>query len=83
MKQEVITPRTDLKVHEENSTIEELEALGESSGQDDDHYDMNIITKFLKVLLGVWAKELNAREDFVKRGVEGKLDSTTQKQSPA
>ncbi|CAM2098642.1 unnamed protein product [Caretta caretta] len=87
--------QNDLKVHEENTTIEELEkdeellwlfpplfqALGESLGQGDDHKDMDIITKFLKFLLGVWAKELNAREDYVKRGVQGKLNSATQKQT--
>uniref|UniRef100_A0A669P1S6 Pre-mRNA-splicing factor 18 n=1 Tax=Phasianus colchicus TaxID=9054 RepID=A0A669P1S6_PHACC len=50
--------QNDLKVHEENTTIEELEFL-----------------------LGVWAKELNAREDYVKRGVQGKLNSATQKQT--
>lgn len=32
-------------------------------------------------LLGVWAKELNAREDYVKRSVQGKLNSATQKQT--
>ncbi|XP_074019034.1 pre-mRNA-splicing factor 18 isoform X5 [Numenius arquata] len=42
--------QNDLKVHEENTTIEELEALGESLGRGDDHYDMDIITKFLKTL---------------------------------
>ncbi|XP_074050193.1 pre-mRNA-splicing factor 18 isoform X4 [Macrotis lagotis] len=50
--------QNDLKVHEENTTIEELEFL-----------------------LGVWAKELNAREDYVKRSVQGKLNSATQKQT--
>ncbi|ETE69749.1 Pre-mRNA-splicing factor 18 [Ophiophagus hannah] len=50
--------QNDLKVHEENTTIEELEFL-----------------------LGVWAKELNAREDYLKRGVQGKLNSATQKQT--
>ncbi|XP_054844869.1 pre-mRNA-splicing factor 18 isoform X3 [Eublepharis macularius] len=73
--------QNDLKVHEENTTIEELEALGKSLGKGDDHKDMDIITKFLKFLLGVWAKELNAREDYVKRGVQGKLNSATQKQT--
>ncbi|XP_015681913.1 pre-mRNA-splicing factor 18 [Protobothrops mucrosquamatus] len=73
--------QNDLKVHEENTTIEELEALGESLGQGDDHKDMDIITKFLKFLLGVWAKDLNAREDYLKRGVHGKLNSATQKQT--
>ncbi|XP_030870873.1 pre-mRNA-splicing factor 18 isoform X3 [Gorilla gorilla gorilla] len=73
--------QNDLKVHEENTTIEELEALGESLGKGDDHKDMDIITKFLKFLLGVWAKELNAREDYVKRSVQGKLNSATQKQT--
>uniref|UniRef100_A0A8C0ZJV0 Pre-mRNA-splicing factor 18 n=1 Tax=Cyanistes caeruleus TaxID=156563 RepID=A0A8C0ZJV0_CYACU len=33
---------------------------------------MDIKTKFLKLLVGVWAKELNATEDYVKWGVQGK-----------
>ncbi|VCX37917.1 unnamed protein product, partial [Gulo gulo] len=72
--------QNDLKIHEEN-TIEELEALGESLGKGDDHKDMDIITKFLKFLLGVWAKELTTREDYMKCSVQGKLNSATQKQT--
>ncbi|XP_005992336.1 pre-mRNA-splicing factor 18 isoform X2 [Latimeria chalumnae] len=71
----------DLKVHEENTTIEELEALGESLGQGDDDKDMDIITKVLKFILGVWAKDLNAREDYTKCSVQGKLASATHKQT--
>ncbi|MGH0130319.1 UNVERIFIED_CONTAM: hypothetical protein FKN15_069122 [Acipenser sinensis] len=56
-------------------------ALGESLGQGDDDKDMDVITKVLKFLLGVWAKDLNGREDHVKRGVQGKLTSATQKQT--
>ena len=41
--------QNDLKVLEENTTTEEIEALGESLGKGDDHKDMDIITKFLKV----------------------------------
>ncbi|XP_069834713.1 pre-mRNA-splicing factor 18 isoform X3 [Dendropsophus ebraccatus] len=73
--------QNDLKVHEENTTIEELEALGECLGQGDDNNDMDVINKVLKFLLGVWAKDLNAREDYVKRSVQGKLASATQKQT--
>ncbi|XP_030072355.1 pre-mRNA-splicing factor 18 isoform X2 [Microcaecilia unicolor] len=73
--------QNDLKVHEENTTIEELEALGESLGQGADDKDMDIITKVLKFLLGVWAKDLNGREDYVKRSVQGKLASATHKQT--
>ncbi|XP_076849362.1 pre-mRNA-splicing factor 18 isoform X2 [Brachyhypopomus gauderio] len=71
----------DLKVHEENTTIEELEALGESLGTNNDVRDMDIIDKVLRFLLGVWAKELNGREDHVKRSVQGKLASATHKQT--
>lgn len=71
----------DLKVHEENTTIEELEALGASLGTGNDVRDMDIINKVLKFLLGVWAKDLNSREDHVKRSVQGKLTSATQKQT--
>ncbi|KAB0397593.1 hypothetical protein E2I00_005490 [Balaenoptera physalus] len=39
---------------------------------------MDIITKFLKFLLGVCAKELNVREDYVKHSMRGKLNSATQ-----
>ncbi|XP_065139647.1 pre-mRNA-splicing factor 18 isoform X1 [Paramisgurnus dabryanus] len=71
----------DLKVHEENTTIEELEALGASLGTGNDVRDMDIIDKVLRFLLGVWAKDLNSREDQVKRSVQGKLASATQKQT--
>uniref|UniRef100_A0A4W3J443 Pre-mRNA-splicing factor 18 n=1 Tax=Callorhinchus milii TaxID=7868 RepID=A0A4W3J443_CALMI len=71
--------QNDLKVHEENTTIEELEALGRTSlGQGNDHEDMEIITKFI---LGVWAKDLNSREDYSKCSVQGKLASATHKQT--
>ncbi|KAG9489932.1 hypothetical protein GDO78_005704 [Eleutherodactylus coqui] len=73
--------QNDLKVHEENTTIEELEVLGECLGRGNDYRDMDIINKVLKFLLGVWAKDLNAREDYVKRSVQGKLASATQKQT--
>lgn len=76
-----VDTQNDLKVHEENTTMEELEALGESLGTGEDPKDMDIITKVLKFLLGVWAKELNAREDYVKLSVQGKLNSATHKQT--
>ncbi|XP_046890757.1 pre-mRNA-splicing factor 18 isoform X1 [Hypomesus transpacificus] len=71
----------DLKVHEENTTIEELEALGKWLGTGDDHGDQDVIAKVLRFLLGVWAKDLNRREDHVKRSVQGKLASATHKQT--
>nr|XP_029137956.1 pre-mRNA-splicing factor 18 [Labrus bergylta] len=71
----------DLKVHEENTTIEELEALGKTLGRGDDHGDQDLIDKFLRFLLGVWAKDLNSREDHVKRSVQGKLASATHSQT--
>lgn len=73
--------QNDLKVLEENTTTEEIEALGESSGKGEDPEDMDIITKFLKFLLSVtWAKELNTREDYGKQSMQGKLNSATHKQ---
>ncbi|XP_070763332.1 pre-mRNA-splicing factor 18 isoform X5 [Enoplosus armatus] len=38
----------DLKVHEENTTIEELEALGKTLGTGDDDGDQDVIDKFLR-----------------------------------
>lgn len=35
----------------------------------------------VQFLLGVWAKDLNSREDHIKRSVQGKLASATQKQT--
>uniref|UniRef100_A0A6Q2ZCX9 Pre-mRNA-splicing factor 18 n=1 Tax=Esox lucius TaxID=8010 RepID=A0A6Q2ZCX9_ESOLU len=57
----------DLKVHEADTTIEELELRDPCSEP--------------PFLLGVWAKDLNSREDHVKRSVQGKLASATQKQT--
>lgn len=71
----------DLKVHEENTTIEELVALGKTLGRGDDHGDQDVIDKFLRFLLGVWAKDLNSREEHVKRSVQGKLASATHSQT--
>ncbi|XP_034032572.1 pre-mRNA-splicing factor 18 isoform X2 [Thalassophryne amazonica] len=71
----------DLQVHEENTTIEELEALGKTLGTGDDNRDQEVIDKVLRFLLGVWAKDLNSREDHVKRSVQGKLDSATHSQT--
>ncbi|XP_067358352.1 pre-mRNA-splicing factor 18 isoform X2 [Channa argus] len=82
----------DLKVHEENTTIEELQkltrrlleglqALGTTLGTGDDNGDQDLIDKFLRFLLGVWAKDLNSREDHVKRSVQGKLASATHSQT--
>ncbi|XP_010764756.1 pre-mRNA-splicing factor 18 isoform X2 [Notothenia coriiceps] len=71
----------DLKVHEENTTIEELETLGRTLGKGDDNGDQDVIDKFLRFLLGVWAKDLNRREDHVKRSVQGKLASATHSQT--
>uniref|UniRef100_A0A3B4AVM6 Pre-mRNA-splicing factor 18 n=1 Tax=Periophthalmus magnuspinnatus TaxID=409849 RepID=A0A3B4AVM6_9GOBI len=53
----------DLKVHEENTTIEEL------------------VICLMTNTLGVWAKDLNSREDHVKRSVQGKLASATHSQT--
>ncbi|XP_077600617.1 pre-mRNA-splicing factor 18 isoform X1 [Stigmatopora nigra] len=71
----------DIKVHEENTTIEELEALGKTLGRGNDDRDQDVIDKFLSFLLGVWAKDLNSREDHVKRSVQGKLASATHSQT--
>ncbi|TNN45574.1 Pre-mRNA-splicing factor 18 [Liparis tanakae] len=73
----------DLKVHEEHTTIEELEVLGSTLGRGDDHRDQDLIDKFLRFLLGVWAKDLNSRKDHVKRSVQGKLASATHSQTEA
>jgi hypothetical protein len=40
-----------------------------------DPMSKDIITEILKFLLGVWAKELNAREDYVKQCIQGTLQS--------
>uniref|UniRef100_A0A8C5MME3 Pre-mRNA-splicing factor 18 n=1 Tax=Leptobrachium leishanense TaxID=445787 RepID=A0A8C5MME3_9ANUR len=73
--------KNDLKVHEEDTTIEELEMLGQSLGKGDENKDMDAIHKVLKFLLGVWAKDLNARDDDVKCSVHGKLASATHNQT--
>lgn len=48
-------------------------------------FDIRFLTALFPVvfqfLLGVWAKDLNSREDQVKRGVQGKLASATHSQT--
>ncbi|CAH2245746.1 pre-mRNA-splicing factor 18 isoform X2 [Pelobates cultripes] len=73
--------QNDLKVHEENTTIEDLVALGECLGKGDDIKDMGIINKVLRFLLGVWAKDLNSRDNSVKCSISGKVASATHKQT--
>ena len=46
-----------------------------------DPMSKDIITEILKFLLGVWAKELNAREDYLKQCVQGTLKSATHQQT--
>ncbi|XP_071393786.1 pre-mRNA-splicing factor 18 isoform X5 [Centroberyx affinis] len=45
-----VDTQLDLKVHEENTTIEELEALGKTLGTGDDNGDQDVIDKVLRSL---------------------------------
>lgn len=42
---------------------------------------MSCCSCLFQFLLDVWAKDLNSREDHVKRGVQGKLASATHSQT--
>uniref|UniRef100_A0A8C5FZZ7 Pre-mRNA-splicing factor 18 n=1 Tax=Gouania willdenowi TaxID=441366 RepID=A0A8C5FZZ7_GOUWI len=70
-----VDTQLDLKVHEENTTIEELEDRFLLTTQ---CKPLTFLTQFL---LGVWAKDLNSREEHVKRSVHGKLASATHSQT--
>uniref|UniRef100_UPI00358FAF0B pre-mRNA-splicing factor 18 isoform X2 n=1 Tax=Myxine glutinosa TaxID=7769 RepID=UPI00358FAF0B len=76
-----VEAQNDLRVPEELATIDELREMGKKLAMGADHYDMDIVHKVLKFLLGIWAKELNSRLDVVKRSVQGKLAAATQTQT--
>ncbi|XP_011474546.1 pre-mRNA-splicing factor 18 isoform X4 [Oryzias latipes] len=65
----------------EVDTQHDLKVLGKTLGTGDDSGDQDVIHKVLRFLLGVWAKDLNSREDLVKRSVQGKLASATHSQT--
>ncbi|CAG2105784.1 unnamed protein product, partial [Medioppia subpectinata] len=62
----------DVKVVEMNTTIEEILQLAQHLGRRrDEGRDCDVIQTFLKFLLELWGKKLNARPEEVKRTAKG------------
>ncbi|XP_038061463.1 pre-mRNA-splicing factor 18-like [Patiria miniata] len=71
----------DIKFEDDGSTIDDIIEMSSGMGQGDDELDSNVIMRYVKFLLKMWAQELNRREEHVKRSNKGKLESATYSQT--
>lgn len=72
----------DVKVDNMDTTIEEIVDLAKDLGKKrDDARDSEIILKFLKFLLELWGKQLNARPEEEKSSTKGKIAVATYTQT--
>lgn len=76
--------RSDVKITEMNTSIEEMRKLAQnlgSSKRNDLIKDCDIIYKFFKFLLELWGRELNSRPMANKISTQGKIRSATYTQT--
>jgi len=75
------TVNSNINVVDDGTSIEEIIKIAEKLGTGDGELDCMVILKFLKLLLKLWAAELNDRSEDVKRSFRGKLASATHGQT--
>ncbi|XP_033115492.1 pre-mRNA-splicing factor 18-like [Anneissia japonica] len=73
----------DIKVDDDGTTLEDIMKLAEGMGKNDKDLDHEVILKYIKFLLKVWAEVLNQRSSQEKRSTKGKLLSATHSQTKA
>lgn len=73
----------DVKIMETNTTIEEIKSLASNLGKrkDDIKQDCETVLTFLRFLLELWGKKLNARPEAEKMSTPGKIASATYSQT--
>ncbi|XP_031571716.1 pre-mRNA-splicing factor 18-like [Actinia tenebrosa] len=62
-------------------TFDEIQELAQGMGKGDAKLDQEVILKFVEFLLDQWEQELNNKPEEIKRTLEGKLASATQRQT--
>merc|ERR1712227_593497 len=75
------TVNSNISVVDDGTSIEEIIKMAEKLGTGDVELDCTVILKFLKLLLKMWAAELNSRAEDIKRSFRGKLASATHGQT--
>jgi len=82
LKEQGEKPRpTDADLEDLGTTLDDIKVIATNMGKGNQNLDQEVILKFLKFLLGLWAKEVNSGPEDKKRSIEGKLASATQKQT--
>ncbi|XP_028417708.1 pre-mRNA-splicing factor 18-like [Dendronephthya gigantea] len=70
-----------IKVKNDGTTFENIQEMAVKFGKGDKSFDQEVIYKFLKFLMDLWATDLNDRPLEVKRGIEGKMAMATHRQT--
>lgn len=69
------------KSQDNSVTYEDIQQMAAKLGKGDLKYDMDLITKFIQLLLKLWGDELNQRNDAVKMATKGKMALATYTQT--
>lgn len=72
---------TKEKSQENHVTYEEIQQMAAKLGKGDMKYDMDLIIKFLQLILRLWGDELNKRSDAEKMATRGKMALATYTQT--
>ena len=71
----------NIKVKNDGTTFENIQEMAEKFAKGDKGFDQEVIYKFLKFLMDVWATDLNERSQEIKRSIEGKMAMATHRQT--
>lgn len=71
----------NIKIRDDGITYESMQEMAKIFGKGDKNYDQEVMLKFLKFLMALWAIDLNERPQDVKRSIEGKMAMATHRQT--
>ncbi|CAK8690609.1 unnamed protein product [Clavelina lepadiformis] len=75
--------KINLKVVEDNTSLESLRKMAAKLGKGDENHDCDVILKTMQFLLRCWAKELNEMPPEKKKTVQWKTQSAIRRQTEA
>ena len=73
--------KTELKLYNTNRTWSELLELANDLRRGDHKHDVMVISEWMKVIMTMWGRELNDREEVEKMTVKGRMEAATFKQT--
>ncbi|CAB4024512.1 pre-mRNA-splicing factor 18 isoform X2 [Paramuricea clavata] len=71
----------NIKVKNDGTTFEIIQEMAVKFAKGDKSFDQEVIYKFLKFLMDLWATDLNDRPQEVERSIEGKMAMATHRQT--